>query len=101
DLRAGQAAGVSTSPDGRMLAILTSGFNRFFGPDGKAAPDGKLYPPELSSEYVFVFDVSHPEPRQVQVLTLPNTYQGLAWAPSSQRLFASGGKDDVVLEFVR
>lgn len=101
DLRAGQAAAISVSPDGEILAILTSGFNRYFGPDGRVAPDDKLYPPELSSEYVFLFDISNHVPRQLQVLALPNTYQGLAWAPTSPRLFASGGKDDAVLEFVR
>ena len=93
DLRAGQAVAVSASPDGRILAILTSGFNVFFGADGKAVP-------ELSMEYVFLFDITGPQPKQLQVLPLPNSFQGLAWAPSSDKFFASGGKDDAVLEFV-
>src|SRR3569623_2546467 len=47
---AGQASAVALSPDGRTLLILTSGFNRMLGPDGKAIRD-------QSSEYVFVYDV--------------------------------------------
>ena len=57
DLRAGQAAAVSVSPDGRTLAILTSGFNVYFGPDGKPVP-------EWSTEYIFLFDLTGPQPRQ-------------------------------------
>jgi DNA-binding beta-propeller fold protein YncE len=94
DVRANQAAAVSTSPDGRTLAILTSGYNIYNGSDAKPVP-------ELSTEYVFLFDVSGRTPKQLQVVQLPNTFQGLAWAPSSDRFFASGGKDDAVLEFVK
>ena len=101
ELRAGQATAVAVSPDGRALAILTSGYNRYSTPDGNAAEKGKLYVPELSTEYVFLFDITGPTPKQLQTLTLPNAFQGLAWAPSSDRLFASGGQDDTVVEFVR
>ncbi|HKD21699.1 MAG TPA: hypothetical protein VKB71_06780, partial [Rhizomicrobium sp.] len=94
DMRAGQAAAEAISPDGRMLAILTSGYNVYFGADGKAVP-------ELSTEYVFLFDITGPAPKQVQVLSLQNTFEGLAWAPSSDRLYVSGGSDDSVHEFVR
>jgi DNA-binding beta-propeller fold protein YncE len=92
--RAGQASAVSISPDGRTLAILTSGFNRQYGPDGKGVP-------ELSTEYVFLFDISGREPVQSQVLSLPNSFQGLAWAPSSERLYVSGGVDDCIIEYTR
>jgi len=94
EIRAGQAAAVSVSPNGRTLAILTSGFNLYYGRDGNLVP-------ELSTEYLFLFDISGAQPKRTEVLAIPNTYQGIAWAPSSDRLFASGGKDDVVLEFVR
>ena len=92
--RAQQAAAISVSPDGKLAAILTSGFNRHFGKDGKPVP-------ELSTEYVFLFDMTTPQPKQIQVLPIPNSFQGLAWAPSGDRFYASGGKDDDVLEFVR
>ena len=94
DMRAGQAAAVAISPDGRTLAILTSGFNFYYGRDGKPVP-------KLSTEYVFLFDVAGPRPKQLQVIPLTNTFEGLAWSPSSERFFVSGGSDDVVLEFVR
>ena len=101
EIRAGQATAIATSPDGQRLAILTSGYNRYFGPDGRVTSKGTLYVPELSTEYVFLFDITSPRPKQLQVLTVPNTFQGLAWAPASDRLFASGGQDDTVVEFIR
>jgi DNA-binding beta-propeller fold protein YncE len=90
---AGQASAVALSPDGRTLLILTSGFNRAFGPDGKLIP-------ERSKDYVFVYDVSGAAPVKRQVLTAPDTFLGLAWAPSGDRFYVSGGVDDDVLEFV-
>ena len=101
ELRAGQAATVVVSPDGKTLAIQTSGFNRYFGPDEEVTVKAQRYVPELSTEYVFLFDVTGPRPRQLQVLSVPNTFQGLAWGTLSDRLFVSGGKDDSVMEFVR
>ncbi len=89
---AGQASAMALSPDGRTLLILTSGYNRNSGPDGKIVPG-------FSMEYVFVYDVSEPAPRKVQVLQIANTFLGLAWAPSGQRFYVSGGVDDVVLEY--
>jgi hypothetical protein len=94
DLRASHAAAVAVAPNGRMLAILTSGYSRHFSPDGKLIP-------ELSTEYLFLYDVSGAQPKQAQALPIPNTFVGLAWAPSSESLFASGGADDTVAEFVR
>jgi DNA-binding beta-propeller fold protein YncE len=91
-MRAGQAAALAVSGDGRTLAIQTSGFNRIYGRDLKPIL-------ALSTEYVFLFDVSGPQPRQLQVLEVPNSFPGLAWSPDSTRLFVSGGKDDEVLEF--
>src|SRR5579859_5094536 len=91
---AGQAAAVALSPDGRTLLILTSGFNRIFGPDGKIIP-------ERSNEYVFVWDVSGATPAKRQVIAVPNAFQGLGWTPSGDRFFVAGGVNDNVLEFVR
>src|ERR1700722_528112 len=72
---AGQASAVALSPDGRTLLILTSGYNLYMGPDGKPVPT-------MSEEYVFVFDVSGRRPAQRQAILVPNTFLGLAWAPS-------------------
>ena len=73
---------------------MTSGYNRNFGSDGPMIP-------ERSNEYVFVFDVSGVAPVKRQVLTLPNTFQGLAWAPAGDRFYVSGGDSDDVVEFAR
>jgi DNA-binding beta-propeller fold protein YncE len=90
---AGQASALALSPDGKTLLVLTSGFNRMFGADGH---------PVLadSKEYVFVYDVSGPAAKQVQVLPIADSFIGLAWAPSGSAFYVSGGVDDDVLEFI-
>ncbi len=60
--------------------------------------DGKPIP-ELSTEYVFVYDVSGPLPVKRQVVQVPNTFLGIAWAPDGGRFFVSGGVDDVVYDY--
>jgi YVTN family beta-propeller protein len=89
---AGQASAVALSPDRKTLLILTSGFNRNSGADGKRVD-------ALSNEYVFVYDVAGKAPVKRQVLQVPNTFLGLAWAPSGQRFYVSAGVDDAVLEY--
>lgn len=91
---AGQAAAVALSPDGRTLLVLTSGFNRNAGPDGKVDP-------ALSKEYVFVFDVAGARPVKRQVVQVNNSFLGLAWAPDGLSFYVSGGVDDAVLSFQR
>ncbi|MHB8529486.1 MAG: YncE family protein [Caulobacteraceae bacterium] len=93
DVTAGQAAAMAISPDGKTLLVLTSGFNRNFGPDGRIIA-------ALSSEYVFIFDLAGASPVQRQVIAVPNTFLGLAWAPLGRRFYVSGGVDDDVLEYV-
>jgi DNA-binding beta-propeller fold protein YncE len=90
---AGQASAVALSPDGKTLLIVTSGFNRAFGPDGKIIPD-------RSREYIFVWDVSGPRPVQRQALTVDNAFLGLAWAPTGDRFFVSAGVEDRIVEYV-
>ncbi|MFL6350479.1 MAG: YncE family protein, partial [Bryobacteraceae bacterium] len=89
DFVAGQAISTAVSPDQRTLLILTSGFNRINGTDGKPIP-------HASEEYVFVYDISHAEPQQVQVLRVPDTFAGLAFSPDGKQFYVSGGKDDNV-----
>ncbi|TSD86920.1 bifunctional YncE family protein/alkaline phosphatase family protein [Mycobacterium sp. KBS0706] len=93
DFTAGQASAMALSPDGTTLLVLTSGYNRNVGPDGKPIP-------ELSTEYVFVYDVSGPLPVKRQVVQVPNTFLGIAWAPDGSRFFVSGGVDDVVYDYM-
>jgi YVTN family beta-propeller protein len=89
---AGQAVTTAVSPDGRTLLILTSGYNRLFDPAGKVIPAD-------SAEYVFVYDIGHDRPERRQVLRVPNTYMGIAFAPDGRHFYVSGGVDDDVHVF--
>ncbi len=87
DVTLGQAVTTSLSPDGHTLLVLTSGYNR----------EGT----QRFAEYVFVYDaVSYP-PRQLQALSIPNSFCGLVWNPSGQEFYATGGVDDNVYVFSR
>jgi DNA-binding beta-propeller fold protein YncE len=91
---AGEAIRTEISPDGRTLLILTSGYNRLFDAGGKPiAAD--------SGQYVFVFDIAGKTPVQRQVLHVPNTDMGLAFAPDGTRFYVAGGGDDDVHVFAR
>jgi YVTN family beta-propeller protein len=92
DFLAGQAVSSAVSPDGKTLMVLTSGFNRLSDADGTAIP-------EASNEYVFVYDISRGEPVQKQVLQVPNSFVGLAFAPNGKSIVVSGGVDDTVHVF--
>ena len=92
DFTAGQASALALSPDGETLLVLTSGYNRNFGPDG-------AFIEALSSEYVFVYDVAGPLPVKRQVLRVPNTFAGIAWHPDGGRFFVTGGVDDNVYDY--
>jgi YVTN family beta-propeller protein len=91
---AGQAVTTATSPDGRTLLILTSGYNRLLNGAGKVIPAD-------SEEYVFVYDISHGQPERLQALRVPNTYMGIAFAPDGRHFYVSGGMDDDVHVFAR
>ena len=80
------------SPDGRTLLVLTSGFNRNYDIKAKIIS-------ALSNEYVFVYDVTQNPPVKRQVLPVPNTHMGIAWAPDGQSFFVAGGSDDNVHAF--
>jgi YVTN family beta-propeller protein len=92
--KAGQAVTTVTSPDGQTLLVLTSGYNRNNGPDGKSLPDA-------SNEYVFVYDFARGEPVQRQVLQVPNTFNGIAFHPDGSKFYVSGGVDDSLHVFTR
>ena len=94
EFRAGQASATALSPDGKTLLVLTSGFNRNFGPNAALQPD-------LSKEYVFVYDVTGEHPAKVQVLQIDNSFLGLAWAPDGAGFYVSGGVNDSAIAFRR
>ena len=86
---AGQAISTLISPDKKTLLVLTSGFNRYMGPDGKPVASA-------SNEYVFVYDLSDAKPRKTQILEVPNTFAGIAFSPDGLSFYVSGGADDNV-----
>ncbi len=92
--RAGMAVSTIASHDGKTLLILTSGFNKMWLPNGKTDP-------AASNEYVFVFDIANRTPRQVQVLQVPNTDGGIAFAPNDAHFYVAGGVDDSLHIFAR
>ncbi|VWC69117.1 lipoprotein [Burkholderia lata] len=87
DLIAGQPVSEALSPDRKTLLVLTSGYNN------RLDAGGKLINAD-SNEYVFVFDVSGGTPVKKQVLPVPDTYVGLAFAPDGQHFYVTGGGDD-------
>ena len=88
DFTAGQAVTSAVSPDGTTLLVLTSGFNRNNDVSGKVIARD-------SNEYVFVFDITSGSPVQKQVIQVPNTYSGIAFAPDGAHFYVSGGKDEL------
>jgi YVTN family beta-propeller protein len=94
DFVVGQAETTAVSPDGNTLLVLTSGYNRNAGPDGKTIA-------AESNEYVFIYDISQRTPIKRQVLQVPNTFDGLAWGPRGDAFYVSGGVDDAVHVFAR
>jgi YVTN family beta-propeller protein len=87
DYIAGQAVTTALSPDGVTLLVLTSGYNRLNDTSGKGSPAD-------SNEYVFVFDTTVDPPAKKQVIEVSNTFDGMAWNPSGQEFYVSGGVDD-------
>jgi YVTN family beta-propeller protein len=115
---ADSAMSSATSPDGKSLLVLTSGFNVSFNhPDGSPLLFPVLSPltglpakftnrytgqPATAynqAEILFVFDISHGTPTKIQQITIPDTYSGLAWEPNGQGFYVSGGVDDRVLVY--
>jgi YVTN family beta-propeller protein len=90
----GQAVKTAMSPDGNTLLILTSGYNRLDDDQGhRIAAD--------SNEYVFVFDLTHGNLKQKQVVQVPNSFFGLAFAPDGNQFYVSGGVDDNIHVFAK
>lgn len=78
------------SPDGKILLILTSGYN--FDEDE----------PLKTGEYVFVYNIELPQPELKQVLRIPNSFVGIAWNPRYPEIsefYVSGGGDDIIHVF--
>ena len=78
------------SPDGKTLAVMTSGYNVLDDANANLVGTG--------AEFVILYDVSNPRaPVQTQTLRPPNTFVGLAFSPDGTKLYVSGGNDDQVV----
>jgi len=100
DWQVGQAVTTVVSPDGHTLLILTSGYNRILQPTGTPPyynyvnTDHTAYDYANSEEYVFIYDISKGSPVQKQVVTIPNSYNGIVFDPSGKAFYVSGGMGD-------
>ena len=80
------------SPDGKTLAVMTSGYNTLNDASGNLLGSG--------AEFIILYDVSNPRhPVQKQTLRPANTFVGLAFSPDGSTLYVSGGNDDQVVVY--
>ena len=86
------AAAVAVSPDKRTMLVLTSGFNRYVGADGKVVPT-------QSGQYIFVYAIGDKGAKLQQTMQVPNAFSGIAWAPDGKTFYVGGGLDDAVYSF--
>ena len=94
DLLAGQAVTTVVSPDQKTLLVLTSGYNRVFRTDDVPDAFGTYFSWPDSKEYVFIYDISTLTPVKKQVVTVPNTYNGIVFDPSGTAFYVSSGMGD-------
>lgn len=102
DYVAGEAVKAVVSPDGKILAILTAGFNSLYKPYVVGSP--ATVDTAASTQFIFLYDVSGPnksKPILRQVIQQLNSHVGLVWAPNSRTLYATGGCDDAVYAYSR
>ena len=88
------AAAIAVSPDAREMLVLTSGFNRYNGSDGKLVEN-------QSTQYVFRYAIGEHSARRLQTLRVPNSFGGIAWQPSGRGFVVGGGVDDALYVFSR
>jgi hypothetical protein len=85
-------AALAASPDGRLVALLTSGFNGMALPDG--SPDRAH-----STERLMIFRPGPHGATRLAEVPLPATFAGLAWSPDGSRIAATLGVGDAVATF--
>ena len=88
------AAAIARSPDGREMLVLTSGYNRVNGADGRTVA-------AQSVQYVFRYAIDRRGSRWLQTLTVPNSFSGVAWLPDGRGFVVGGGVDDSVHVFAK
>ena len=88
------AAAIALSPNGREMLVLTSGFNRFNGADGKIDPT-------QSVQYVLRYRLGPLRAERTQTLSVADSFGGIAWRPDGQGFVVGGGVDDTARLFTR
>jgi len=100
---AAEAVTTALSPNGKTLLVLTSGYNQNFATETGQNITYPVLDPTTGkpssvttsqAEWVFVFDVKDGALVKRQQINLPNTYNGLTWAPDGKRFYVSAGIDD-------
>jgi len=97
DFVAGEAVRSQLSPDGTTLAVLCAGQNSLYASDGTVDVAN-------STQYIFLYEVSganKKSPLLKQVLRPTNAHVGLVFSPDGSKLYAAGGRDDVVNIFTK
>ncbi|TDK66135.1 beta-propeller fold lactonase family protein [Sapientia aquatica] len=89
---AGYAQSETISPDGKTLLVLTSGYNLVVDANGKKVPAD-------STQFIFVFDVSSNKPVQKQVVSVTNSYVGIAFSPDGTKFYVPGAGEDNIHVF--
>jgi YVTN family beta-propeller protein len=92
---AGEAVRSQLSPDGTTLAVLCAGQNSLDDVNGNTDT-------AASTQFIFLYDVSgnyKQAPRLLQVIQQVNSHVGLVFSPNGSKLYAAGGRDDVVYEY--
>jgi hypothetical protein len=100
DYVAGEAVKAVVSPNGKILAILTAGFNSLYKAYVAGSP--ATVDKAASTQFIFLYDVTDQAKRKpvlIQVIQQLNSHVGLVWAPNSQVLYATGGCDDAVYAY--
>jgi DNA-binding beta-propeller fold protein YncE len=88
------ASAIAVSPDRKEMLVLTSGFNRYDGADGKMVH-------AQSTQYIFRYSISGKGAVRLQTLQVPNSFGGIAWRPDGRGFVVGGGVDDAVYLFAR
>ncbi len=97
------------SPLGDIMLVLTSGFNRIYNNPLVGLPLLSAWNAADSTEHVFVYDITAPNPILKQVvpvsITIPlptgtrvlgSTFNGIVFDPSGLAFYVPGGPDDIV-----
>ena len=79
------AAAIAVSPDKREMLVLTSGFNRYNGPDGKVVE-------QQSTQYVFRYAIDGSGARWLETLQVPNSFGGICLEAGRARLLRRRGR---------